>query len=248
MLEDSLFESRKHRETRNPLTVVISVAAHAVTIAVLLLIPLLQTQGITLQPIDLSLWAPVAETPPSVPVVSAQPHVQTQVQPPPNVLTAPQAIPQQIAIVNEPSTSFNLLPSSGGPGIGSVLVDLIGRQREADEEVRTASPPPTPPPPPPTVKTGPVRIGGDVQQGKLIHLIKPVYPQPARIARIQGTVQLDAVITKEGTVQSLRVIAGHPFLIQTALDAVEQWRYAPTLLNGEPVEVSTTINVTFTFR
>jgi protein TonB len=73
-----------------------------------------------------------------------------------------------------------------------------------------------------------------------------VYPPLARQARIQGTVRLQAIIAKDGTIQSLEVVSGHPLLVQSALDAVRQWRYQPTLLNGEPVEVSTTVDVIFT--
>ena len=76
----------------------------------------------------------------------------------------------------------------------------------------------------------------------------PVYPAIARITRTQGVVVLEALITREGAVDSLRVISGHQLLIQAALDAVRQWRYRPTLLNGEPVEVITTITVTFTLQ
>ena len=82
----------------------------------------------------------------------------------------------------------------------------------------------------------------------LIHQVKPEYPPLAKVTRTQGVVLLDAVIDKEGSIQSLRVISGHPLLNQAALDAVKQWKYRPTLLNGEPVEVSTTITVTFTLQ
>jgi protein TonB len=73
-----------------------------------------------------------------------------------------------------------------------------------------------------------------------------VYPPLARQARIQGTVRLEAVINKEGHIEELSVVSGHPLLIQAALDAVSQWQYQPTLLNGVAVEVITTIDVNFT--
>jgi protein TonB len=78
--------------------------------------------------------------------------------------------------------------------------------------------------------------------------IQPQYPPLARQARVSGTVKLHAIIAKDGTVQELQVISGHPLLIQAALDAVRQWRYRPTLLNTEPVEVDTTIDVIFTLN
>jgi protein TonB len=75
-----------------------------------------------------------------------------------------------------------------------------------------------------------------------------VYPPLARQTRISGTVRLHAIIAKDGTVQQLEVLSGHPLLVQAALDAVRQWRYQPTLLNGEPVEVDTTVDVIFSLN
>jgi len=85
-----------------------------------------------------------------------------------------------------------------------------------------------------------------VQQAKLIRQVKPVYPPLARQARIQGTVRLTAIIARDGTIQELQVVSGHPLLVPAALEAVKQWVYQPTLLNGEPVEVITQIDVNFT--
>jgi protein TonB len=101
-------------------------------------------------------------------------------------------------------------------------------------------------PPPPKEAPKRIVVGGNVQQARLIARPQPVYPPLARQARIQGTVRLQAIIAKDGTIQSLDVVSGHPLLIQSAQDAVRQWRYQPTLLNGQPVEVSTTIDVIFT--
>ncbi len=92
-----------------------------------------------------------------------------------------------------------------------------------------------------------VRVGGNVLAANLVAQVKPVYPPLAKQARIQGVVVLEAQISKEGTIDDLKVITGHPLLIQAAIDAVKQWRYKPTLLNGEPVPVVTTITVNFAF-
>ena len=100
--------------------------------------------------------------------------------------------------------------------------------------------------PPPADGTRRITIGGNVQQAKLVLQPKPAYPPLAKQARIQGVVHLQAVIGKDGSVISLAVISGHPLLIQAALDAVRQWVYQTTLLNGEPVEVLTQIDVNFT--
>jgi len=89
-------------------------------------------------------------------------------------------------------------------------------------------------------------VGGNVQQAKLIRQPKPIYPPLAKQARISGVVRLNAIIGKDGTIQNLTVASGHPLLIPAALEAVKQWVYQPTLLNGEAVEVVTQIDVNFT--
>ena len=89
-------------------------------------------------------------------------------------------------------------------------------------------------------------VGGQVQHARLIKQTKPIYPPLARQAHIQGIVRLEAIIAKDGTIQRLRAATGHPMLVQAALDAVRRWRYQPTYLNGQPVEVATTLDVHFT--
>ena len=84
-----------------------------------------------------------------------------------------------------------------------------------------------------------------MMEGNLIQRVQPNYPSPAHIARIQGKVELSAVIGKAGTIENLRVLAGHPMLLSAAIEAVKQWRYRPYILNGEPVEVETRITVNF---
>ena len=85
-------------------------------------------------------------------------------------------------------------------------------------------------------------------QASLVSQVKPVYPPLARQARVSGVVILEAVIGKDGSVAEIKVISGHPLLQQAAIDAVSQWKYKPTLLNGEPVEVVTTVTVNFAFQ
>jgi protein TonB len=85
-----------------------------------------------------------------------------------------------------------------------------------------------------------------VTQGLLIRKIQPAYPPLARQARIQGSVLLQAEISKDGSIQNLRLISGHPMLAPAAIEAVKQWKYKPYILNGEPVEVETQITVNFT--
>lgn len=113
---------------------------------------------------------------------------------------------------------------------------------------------PKPVPPPlaekaaekPLAKAAPTRVGGDVQSAKLIHQVKPIYPPLAKQTRTQGTVRLQAVIGRDGSIQNLVLASGHPLLVPAAMEAVRQWRYRPTTLNGETVEVLTQIDVNFT--
>src|SRR5262249_25145966 len=108
-------------------------------------------------------------------------------------------------------------------------------------------------PPPPALPTAPaataqqpVRMASQFVAAKLIYGPKPVFPSLARQARIQGTVHLEAIISKEGAIENLSLLSGHPLLANAAVEAVKQWRYEPTLLNGAPVEVITTVDVIFT--
>jgi len=96
-------------------------------------------------------------------------------------------------------------------------------------------------------QTGPsrVRVSQGVSQGQLVHHVNPVYPSAAKTNHIQGEVLLQAIIGKSGRVENLSVVRGHPVLAEAAMDAVKQWRYKPYLLKGEPVEVETTIRITF---
>jgi TonB family protein len=103
----------------------------------------------------------------------------------------------------------------------------------------------SPPPPPPTSTSG-LRVDSQEQQALLIHGGAPVYPPLAKVARAQGTVKLSAVIAGDGTVKTLSAISGHPLLVEAAMTAVKQWQYKPTIVNGKPVEVITTIDVNFT--
>jgi len=91
-----------------------------------------------------------------------------------------------------------------------------------------------------------IRISQGVTRGLLIHREEPTYPPLARAARVQGEVVLSAVIDTNGQIQNLQLVSGHPMLVPSAIAAVKQWRYKPYLLNGQPVEVETTITVIFT--
>jgi protein TonB len=93
-----------------------------------------------------------------------------------------------------------------------------------------------------------VTVGGKIQDALLVRKVSPVYPPLARQARISGTVRLQVIIGVDGAIRELRVLSGHPLLVRSALDAVQQWRYRPTELNNQPVEVLTQIEVNYTLR
>ncbi len=154
-------------------------------------------------------------------------------------LIAPTAVPEGIAkiIDAEPGSGGVIggLPGGvvgGRPGgtAGGVLGGIIGGTGDA----------PAPAPP-----KGPVRVGGDVRQPKIVKIVEPKYPPEARRARIEGIVVVEATVTEEGTVDKVKVISGHPMLASAAVTAVQNWRYEPTLLNGEPVAVILTAKVNF---
>jgi protein TonB len=245
MLEDSLLESGTQHSTRKPVTLVVSVIAHIVTVVVLVLIPLIsEIQAITVRLPDMPLWMRKLDVPKPVEVFSVQPRIQKYTESDPNILTAPESIPSKILYVEDaPRPAEGLLPAIGNDNIGSVARDVLSRH--SDTEL-PPSPPPLPPPPP--AKADPIRVSAGAQQAELVHQVNPTYPPLARQAHVQGVVVLEATISREGTIEGLRVVAGHPLLTPAAVDAVKQWKYLPTLLNGEPVEVITTVTVTFSLR
>jgi protein TonB len=105
--------------------------------------------------------------------------------------------------------------------------------------------PPRPPDPKPPVSEKPIFVSTGAQEAMLVRRVEPLYPILARQAHVSGTVELRAIIAKDGSVINLEVISGPPLLVRSAVDAVHQWRYHPTLLNNQPVEVQTFVTVKF---
>jgi protein TonB len=214
-------------------------------LGILILIPLIYTEALPKTMMATMLTAPPPPPPPPPPPAAAQiVHVKPQAHlMDSGKLMAPKVIPKDVKIIKEDAEpDMGAMGAVGGvPGgvaggsMGGVLGGVIGGMGAA-------------PPPPKPHQTGPIRVGGSVQAARIINRVQPVYPPLARQTRINGTVRLHAIIAKDGTIQQLEVISGHPLLQQAALDAVRQWRYQPTLLNGEPVEVDTTIDVIFTLN
>ena len=238
MFEDSLFESSGQLSRRDPRTMVLSLAMQMAIAGLLLLVPLIYTQALPEQHLLHILEAPS-------PPIAAAPQSRAKPTPAKPVsqfdngrVRFPMEIPKTIAIVNDVDVA-----SVGLTGVADSIPGAIpgnAANYAITNLVRTV------PVTLPKVAAQKVRVSSGVAQGLLIHQIAPQYPPLARQARIQGTVVLQAVIGKDGTVQGLHVISGHPMLTQAAMEAVKQWRYRPYSLNGEPVEVDTQINVNFT--
>ena len=245
MFDDLVESSPQRKKTKKPLTIFLSTVFQVFLIGLLILVPLIYTEALPKTMLTTLLVAPPPPPPPPPPPAPAPVKI---VKPVARLmqagkLVAPRAIPKDINIIKEEELppDMGMVGVTGGvpggvPGgqAGGVLGGIIGGTLGSN----------LPPPP----KEGPkrVRIGGQVQAAKIISQARPNYPPLAKQARIQGTVRLQAIIAKDGTVQELQVLSGHPLLVQAAQDAVRQWRYQPTLLNGEPVEVVTTIDVVFT--
>jgi protein TonB len=155
------------------------------------------------------------------------------------VLRVPNWIPPRVAILHDQPATEDTAGAPDGVWVPG------GTGTDAPNSV-ISSVIKIPPAMPKVVTPAKVRVSSGVAQGLLIHETKPVYPPLAMQARIQGTVLLQAVVAKDGTVQELRVVSGHPLLVKAAMDAVKLWRYKPYRLNDQPVEVDTEIIVNFT--
>jgi periplasmic protein TonB len=236
-------------KTNKTWTVLLSFVLQILIVGIAILIPMIYFDALPKSQLTSFLVAPPPPPPPPPPPAATPPKVIKIIprQFDAGRLMAPKVIPKQIAMIKEEELPP---PSAGGvvggvpggvPGgaVGGVIGGIIG-------SVPTAAPPPPPPPKERPVTPQRIRVGGNVQAAKLIRQPKPIYPALAKQARISGHVILNAIIGKDGTIQDLRVVSGHPLLVPAALEAVKQWVYAPTLLNGEPVEVVTQIDVNFT--
>jgi protein TonB len=245
MFEQSLIDVATAKSSK--WTYFVSTCAQVLLVGIMILIPLIYTEALPKQQLLTFLVAPPPPPPPPPPPAAAPVKVVKVVREfDDGRLTAPKEIPKEIAMIKEeelPPPSAGVVGVVGGvPGgvAGGSPGGVIGG-------IISATPVAAPPPPPPKVETPKrIKVGGQVQSALAISRPQPIYPPLAKQARISGTVRLEALISKQGTIESLRVIQGHPLLVQAALDAVRQWRYRPTVLNGEPVEVQTTIDVNFT--
>ncbi|PYV96382.1 MAG: energy transducer TonB [Acidobacteria bacterium] len=242
MFEDSLIESGGRLSTKRGLTTTISFILQVALIGILVLIPLLFTEALPKTQLMTFLVAPPPPPPPPPPAaapVKVVKQIQTDIIN--GQLRTPTKIPQKIL---ENLKEDEAPPQMAAAGVvGGVPGGVPGGQMGGVIGGIISS---TPVAVPKAATPQRVRVSQGVTQGLLIRKIQPNYPPLARQARIQGSVLLQAVISKEGAIENLRLISGHPMLAPAALEAVKQWRYKPYILNGEPVEVETQITVNFT--
>jgi periplasmic protein TonB len=237
LFEDLIESDVVKHKTKQSYTLPVSIAIHAIVLLLVVVVPLLTSQDLP-EPtsvVKAFFVEPAAPPPPPPPPPPPAPKAPTptKVQPtPPPTETkfqAPIETPEQV----KPEEGIDLGVEGGVPGgveggvPGGVVGGVVGGLPEA--------------PPPPQA----VRVGGQIKEPKKLKNVPPVYPDIAKQARVQGVVILECTISPQGRVTDVKVLRGIPLLDQAAIDAVKQWVYTPTLLNGVPVPVIMTVTVNF---
>jgi protein TonB len=241
MFEDSLLESGGRLKTKRGRTTTFAIILEVALIGLMVLMPLIFTEALPKQQLMTFLVAPPPPPPPPPPA-AAPVHVVKQIQTDivNGALRTPTKIPQKVQMIKEDEAPPSMASAGvvgGVPGgipggqMGGVIGGIISSTPVAVPKVATPQR---------------VRVSQGVSSGLLIRRVQPNYPPLARQARIQGTVILHAVISKDGSITGLQLVSGHPMLAPAAIEAVKQWKYKPYLLNGEPVEVDTEVQVNFT--
>src|SRR5579864_6216257 len=243
MFEDSLLESGGRLKTKRVLTTTVAFIFEMALVGVLVLIPLVFTEALPKQQLMTFLVAPPPPPPPPPPAaapVKVVKQIQTDIVN--GQLRTPTKIPQKVQMIKEEEAPPPVMAASGVVGgvpggvPGGSMNGVLGSIASAGSVAAL-----------PKIATPQrVRVSSGVSQGLLVRRVNPTYPPLARQARIQGTVILQAQISKTGDIQNLQLISGHPMLAPAAIEAVKQWKYKPYLLNGEPVEVDTQVQVNFT--
>ncbi|MGP0018246.1 MAG: energy transducer TonB [Candidatus Sulfotelmatobacter sp.] len=241
MFEDSLIESGGRLKTKRGRTSVVAFMIEFMIIGVMVLIPLIFTEALPKGQMMFLLVAPPPPPPPPPPAAAAVQHVKViQTDIVNGELRTPTKIPQKVKMIQEdeaPPAMASTGVVGGVPGgipggsMGGVIGSVLSSTPTVAPHIATPQR---------------VRVSSGVSSGLLIRKVNPTYPPLARQARIQGTVVLQAQISKDGSIENLTLVSGHPMLAPAAIEAVKQWKYKPYLLNGEPVEVDTQVQVNFT--
>jgi protein TonB len=243
-----MFEQAILTERKRPWTMAVSVTLQSATVGAILVLSILSVERMP----DVTMPSPLPPLAraPAVEIVASEVArtARSAATALSATLLAPIRIPQQIAMITDPAPEVG----SGSPD-GLVGTGLPAGMYQSGPSVITERNLPTAPPQkaetaPAKTEVAPprmVKLGGVVLEAKILKRVIPVYPQLAIQMRVSGTVKLMGVIGADGTVRDLKVIEGHPLLVRAALEAVRQWMYTPTLLNGVPVEVMAPIEVHF---
>jgi periplasmic protein TonB len=242
MFDDLVISSANPKKTNKPWTVALSVAIQSGIVIFMILIPLIYTEALPKQMLTTFLVAPAPPPPPPPPAAAVtrivKPVARLIQQ---GKMMAPTVIPKKVNLIKEEE----MPPDVGAVGVvGGVPGGVPGGSASGVLGGIIGGVGGGPPPPPKAAQTR-IRVGGNVQQAKMLRMVQPLYPAIAKTAHISGTVILHAIISKDGNVEQLEYVSGPPLLMRAAMDAVKQWRYQPTTLNNDPVEVDTTISVVF---
>jgi protein TonB len=240
--------------------VAVSAAIHAGMIAILILVPFVftdQIEGARLTSFLVAPPPPQSSGPPSVPVeATARILPKTPAAVDLQALMAPPEVPREIAVIvdSAPTGAASVI---GGSPIGAIRgvphgIDVVSLPVLPSAAVPPPAPPtlvaapPPPPPLPPARSKEPTRISAGVQAGNALFHPSPAYPALAKIARVEGAVIMQALITEDGSIKDLKIVSlSNPLLGTGVIETVKTWKYKPTLLSGEPVEVITTITINF---
>jgi protein TonB len=227
--------------TKQWYTVPLSILVHTVALGAMIVIPLLATDALP-TPQSVMAFVALPPSPPPPPPPPPPPAAPTPPTPTPDVnpTAAPIEAPKEVTPEPPPR------PAAGSIGVvGGVAGGIPGG---AVGGVVGGIPSAPPPPPPPAAPPQPVRVGGKISEPKKTKHVAPIYPPIAQSARVQGIVIIEATIGVDGSVTDARVIRPVALLDQAALEAVRQWKFTPTLLNGQPVPVIMTVTVNFTLQ
>jgi len=248
LFQDILLESSGGQRKRRTWATLLSFFLEAILLGVLVLIPLWFTDVLPKQQLLTFLEAPPPPPPPppAAPAPKAVRVVKVTSDLANGQLRTPTNIPAKVRMIKEedaPPEAISGGVVGGVPGgvpggqLGGVIGGIISSTSSVAAVPSSSKPTPQR-----------VRISQGVSKGLLIYRVEPTYPPVARAARIQGVVVLVAIIDKDGNIQNLQVVSGHPMLAPAAIEAVKQWRYKPFLLSGQPLEVETAVTVTFQLR
>jgi protein TonB len=243
----AMLENNRMKRPKRAIDFLVSVSGHGLLLALAILLPLYFNNAIDFHQMEATyLVAPPLPLPPA-PAGAVHSIRRPKSFFSGNKLFTPRVIPKRVEelkdLPNAPQAIAGVpggvVGGVAGGQLGGVMGGILGDMGRAM---------PSPPPPKPISHHGPYRVGGRVQQPRIIQEVQPVYPILAKAVRVQGVVAIDSVIDANGNVTEMKLVSGNPLLVTAAFDAVRQWKYQPTLLNGTPVAVEMEVTVHFSLE